>query len=42
MPQLRIETLRVDRAGEGRTHLVSPVVAAASAIKGTFAQESDL
>ena len=27
---------------EGRTHLVSPVVAAASAIKGTFAQESDL
>ena len=26
----------------GRTHLVSPVVAAASAIKGTFAQESDL
>ena len=27
---------------EGRTHLVSPAVAAASAIKGTFAQESDL
>ena len=27
---------------EGRTHLVSPSVAAASAIKGTFAQESDL
>jgi len=27
---------------EGRTHLVSPVVAPASAIKGTFAQESDL
>jgi len=27
---------------EGRTHLVSPVVAAASAIKGTFAQEKDL
>ena len=27
---------------EGRTHLVSPVVAAASAIKGTFAQETDL
>ena len=27
---------------EGRTHLVSPVIAAASAIKGTFAQESDL
>ena len=27
---------------EGRTHLVSPVVAATSAIKGTFAQESDL
>ncbi len=27
---------------EGRTHLVSPTVAAASAIKGTFAQESDL
>jgi len=27
---------------EGRTHLVSPVVAAASAIKGSFAQESDL
>ena len=27
---------------EGRTHLVSPVVAAAPAIKGTFAQESDL
>ena len=26
----------------GRTHLVSPTVAAASAIKGTFAQESDL
>ena len=27
---------------EGRTHLVSPVVAAASAIKGSFAQETDL
>ena len=27
---------------EGRTHLVSPAVAAASAIKGAFAQESDL
>ena len=27
---------------EGRTHLASPAVAAASAIKGTFAQESDL
>jgi len=27
---------------EGRTHLVSPVVAAASAIKGTFSQEEDL
>ena len=27
---------------EGRTHLVSPTIAAASAIKGTFAQESDL
>ncbi len=27
---------------EGRTHLVSPAVAAASAIKGSFAQETDL
>ena len=27
---------------EGRTHSVSPVVAAASAIKGSFAQETDL
>ena len=27
---------------ESRTHLVSPVIAAASAIKGAFAQESDL